>query len=356
MSTSWTGVGTALVTPFTAAGELDEQAVRRLGRRQIDAGIHFLVPCGTTGESPTLTEAERIRIVEILVEEADGRVPVLAGAGGYNTREVIQLADEMQRAGAAGLLSVYAVLQQADARGPLPALPRDRGEHAAADHRLQRARPDGRATSSRRRWRASPSMPNIVGVKEASGNILQMCEVCRVVPPGFIVLSGDDAITLPLMAIGGRGVISVASNEIPGEMVEMVEAAARGDFEAARGVHRRILPLMQVNFVESNPVPVKAAMAAMGLLEESYRLPMCPPRPESREAIVRVLKQLGLLKARAWYDGVHARSRDRRARVGGRGAPIAKPSGRRSRSCARPCRQGPCGRRSRIRRARWAGA
>jgi len=139
-------------------------------------------------------------------------------------------------------------------------------------------------------------LPNIIGVKEASGNISQMCEVCRVVPSDFIVLSGDDAITLPLMAIGGRGVISVASNEIPADMVEMVAAASNGDFETARAVHNRILPLMQVNFIESNPVPVKAAMAAMGLLDESYRLPMCPPTSSSREKIVRVLKELQLLK------------------------------------------------------------
>jgi 4-hydroxy-tetrahydrodipicolinate synthase len=140
------------------------------------------------------------------------------------------------------------------------------------------------------------ALPNIVGVKEASGNITQMCEVCRVVPDDFIVLSGDDAITLPLMAVGGRGVISVASNEIPADMVAMVEAAERGDFARARAVHNRILPLMQINFIEANPVPVKSAMAAMGLLEEAYRLPMCPPKPESKEKILGVLRQLDLLK------------------------------------------------------------
>jgi len=141
------------------------------------------------------------------------------------------------------------------------------------------------------------AIPNIIGVKEASGNITQMCDVCQLMPPDFLVLSGDDAITLPLMAIGGRGVISVASNEIPSEMTQLVAAAERGDFAAARAIHTRILPLMQVNFVESNPGPVKAAMAAMGLLEEAYRLPMCPPKTESREKIVKVLKELGLLKA-----------------------------------------------------------
>jgi 4-hydroxy-tetrahydrodipicolinate synthase len=140
------------------------------------------------------------------------------------------------------------------------------------------------------------TIPNVVGVKEASGNIMQMCEICNSAPAGFLVLSGDDAITLPLMAVGGRGIISVASNEIPAEMVQMVEAAERGDFAAARVVYKRILPLMQVNFIEANPVPVKAAMAAMGLIEEVYRLPMCSPRPESREKILKVLRGLDLLK------------------------------------------------------------
>jgi 4-hydroxy-tetrahydrodipicolinate synthase len=295
MRPNWTGVGTALVTPFTASGELDERAVRRLGRRQIDAGIHFLVPCGTTGENPTLTDAERIRTVELLVDEASGRVPVLAGAGGYNTREVIQLAGEMQHAGAAGLLSVapyynkptqdglyrhYAAIAEAT---PLPIIvynvPGRTGVNVEPSTLARLA-----------------ELPNIVGVKEASGNISQMCEVLRVVPEDFIVLSGDDAITLPLMAIGGRGVVSVASNEIPGDMVEMVEAAERGDFASARAVHTRILPLMQINFIEANPLPVKAAMAAMGLLEEVYRLPMCSPKSDSREKILKVLKELNVLK------------------------------------------------------------
>jgi len=295
MRANWTGVGTALVTPFTASGDLDERAVRRLGRRQIDAGIHFLVPCGTTGENPTLTDAERIRVVELLVEEAAGRVPVLAGAGGYNTREVIQLAAEMQRAGAAGLLSVTPYYNKPTQEGlyrhyaaiaestPLPIVvynvPGRTGVNVEPSTLARLA-----------------DLPNIVGVKEASGNISQMCDVLRVVPDDFIVLSGDDAITLPLMAVGGRGVISVASNEIPAEMVEMVEAAAGGDFARARAVHARILPLMQINFVEANPVPVKSAMEAMGLLEEVYRRPMCAPKPESKEKIVKVVKELDLLK------------------------------------------------------------
>ena len=295
MRTAFTGVGTALVTPFTKSGDLDEQAIRRLGRRQIDAGVHFLVPCGTTGENPTLTLQERARTVEILVDEAKGQTPILAGAGGYNTREIVHLANEMRKAGANGLLSVTPYYNKPTQEGlyqhfhaiaestPLPIVvynvPGRTGSNVEP------------ATLAR-----LATIPNIVGVKEASGNISQMADVCHVVPPDFLVLSGDDVITLPLMALGGRGIISVASNEIPAEMVQMVEAAERGDFAAARTMQKRILPLMQVNFIESNPVPVKAAMAAMGLLEEVYRLPMCSPKPESREKILKILKGLDLLK------------------------------------------------------------
>jgi 4-hydroxy-tetrahydrodipicolinate synthase len=294
MRTIWTGVGTALVTPFTRTGDLDEQAVRRLGRRQIDAGIHFLVPCGTTGENPTLTLAERLRIVEILVDEARGQLPVLAGAGGYNTKEVIHLAAEMLKAGASGLLSVtpyynkptqeglYQHFQAIAESTPLPIVlynvPGRTGVNIEPSTLVRLA-----------------AIPNIVGVKEASGNISQMCDVCQVVPPEFIVLSGDDAITLPLMAIGGRGVISVASNEIPAEMVNMVEAAESGDFVAARRLHARIMPLLKVNFVEANPGPVKAAMAAMGLLEETYRLPVVGPQPAAKAQILKVLAALDML-------------------------------------------------------------
>lgn len=294
MNTTFTGVGTALVTPFTRGGDLDEQAVRRLGRRQIDGGVSFLVPCGTTGENPTLSDAERIRSVEILVDEAAGAVPVLAGAGGYDTREVIHLGAAMRKAGASGLLSVTPYYNKPSQDGLF--------QHYQAiaestDLPIVVYNVPGRtgvnvepATLAR-----LAAIPNIVGVKEASGNILQMCDVLRLVPPDFIVLSGDDAITLPVMAVGGHGVISVVSNQVPGEMAAMVGAAARGDFTAARKVHQRIFPLMQVNFVEANPIPVKAAMAAMGLLEEVYRLPMCSPRRESHDRIVRVLRDLELL-------------------------------------------------------------
>jgi 4-hydroxy-tetrahydrodipicolinate synthase len=296
MRTPFTGVGTAIVTPFTKTLALDEEGVRRLARRQIDEGIHFLVPCGTTGESPTLSEDERTRIVQICVEEARGNVPVLAGAGGYDTREVIHAARQMERAGANGLLSVTPYYNKPTPDGliqhykaiadstPLPIIvynvPGRTGCNIDPATLVKLA-----------------AIPNIVGVKEASGNIQQMCEICRSVPADFIVLSGDDAITLPLMSVGGRGVISVASNEVPGQMSKMVEAAERGDFAAARKLHAALLPLMLVNFVESNPIPVKAAMAAMGLLDEVFRLPMVAPRAESRAKIVAVLNEMGLLKS-----------------------------------------------------------
>ncbi|MDE3154592.1 MAG: 4-hydroxy-tetrahydrodipicolinate synthase [Acidobacteriota bacterium] len=296
MRTPFTGCGTALVTPFTRDGALDEAGVRRLARRQIDKGIHFLVPCGTTGESPTLSLAERRRVVEIVVEEAAGKVPVLAGAGGYDTKEVIHAAGEMKKAGANGLLSVTPYYNKptqeglyqhfkaiADAVG-LPIIVYNVPGRTGCNVEV--------ATQVR-----LASIPHIVGVKEASGNMTQMCEVCRNVPSDFLVLSGDDALTLPLMAVGGRGIISVASNEIPAEMSQMVEAAERGDFAAARAMHSRLLPLMQINFVESNPGPVKAAMAAMGLLELVYRLPMVPPRAESQEKILKVLRELKLVGA-----------------------------------------------------------
>jgi 4-hydroxy-tetrahydrodipicolinate synthase len=295
MNTNFTGVGTALVTPFTTAGDLDEKAVRRLGRRQIDAGIHFLVPCGTTGENPTLTDAERVRIVEILVDESKGRVPVLAGAGGYDTKEVIHLAGLMKQAGARGLLSVTPYYNKPTQEGLYLHY---RAIAESTDLPIIVYNVPGRAGVNVEPATLAriATLPNIVGVKEASGNISQMIDICKLLPPDFIVLSGDDALTLPLMAIGGRGVISVASNEIPADMVEMVAAAARGDFATARAVHNRILPMMQVNFVEANPVPVKSAMAMMGLLEESYRLPMCPPAAGSKDKILRVLKQLQLLR------------------------------------------------------------
>jgi 4-hydroxy-tetrahydrodipicolinate synthase len=293
MRQAWTGVGTALVTPFTREGALDEAAVRRLARRQIDGGVHFLVPCGTTGESPTLTHEEHLRVVELVLEEASGRVPVLAGAGGYNTDEVAHLARELEDLGAQGILSVTPYYNKPTQDGLV------RHYETVASHTslpIVLYNVPGRTGCNvePRTVARLAAVPNIVGVKEASGNMTQMCEVVRLVPDDFIVLSGDDALTLPLMAVGGRGIISVASNVAPGEMVRMVEAAERGDFTAARAAHQTLMRLMLVNFVESNPIPVKAAMAMLGLLEERYRLPMVPPGEASRTRIAEVLGEMGL--------------------------------------------------------------
>jgi 4-hydroxy-tetrahydrodipicolinate synthase len=293
MRQAFTGCGTALVTPFTRSGGLDETGVQRLARRQIDAGIHFLVPCGTTGETPTLTGDERLRVVEIVVAEAKGKVPVLAGAGGYNTRDVIETAQQMARAGADGILSVAPYYNKPTPEGlyqhykaiaeavPLPVIVYNVPGRTSVNVDV--------ATIVR-----LSAVPNIVGVKEASGNMTQMCEMCGAVPDDFLVLSGDDALTLPVMAVGGRGIVSVASNEVPAEMAKMVELAEAGDFKAARRLHQELLPLMQINFIESSPIPVKAAMAMMGLVEEVFRLPLVPPRPASRERIAQVLRDLGL--------------------------------------------------------------
>jgi 4-hydroxy-tetrahydrodipicolinate synthase len=293
MRTQFTGVGTAIITPFSASGALDEAGVKRLARRQIDGGVHFLVPCGTTGESPTLSLDERRRIVELVVEESNGKVPVLAGAGGYDTREVIHAAAEMQKAGANGLLSVTPYYNKPTQEGlyhhfkaiaestPLPiVLYNVPGRTGCNIEPATLARLAG--------------IENIVGVKEASGNMTQMAECCRAVPDDFLVVSGDDALTVPLMAIGGRGIISVASNQIPAEMSQMVEAAERGDFAIARTLHAKLLPLLLVNFVESSPGPVKFAMSAMGLCEEVYRLPMVPIKDASKQKILAVMRELGL--------------------------------------------------------------
>ncbi|MGA2113520.1 MAG: 4-hydroxy-tetrahydrodipicolinate synthase [Bryobacteraceae bacterium] len=296
----FTGCGTALITPFRRDFSLDEDTLRRLVQRQIASGIDFLVPCGTTGESPTLTRAEHLRVVEITLEEAKGKVPVLAGAGGYNTAEVIELAGELGRLGADGILSVTPYYNKPTQEGlfqhyqaiaaavPLPIV-----IYSVQGRTGVNVEPATLARLAR--------IENIVGVKEASGNISQMANVLHEVPAGFHVLSGDDAITIPLIALGGRGVVSVASNEIPREMTQLAAAALGGDFAPARAIQARYLPLMNVNFVESNPIPVKAAMALMGLVEPVYRLPLVPPSPASLERIEKVLEQVGLLAESAQH-------------------------------------------------------
>lgn len=293
MRREFTGVGTALITPFTASGALDEEGITRLARRQIDAGVHFLVPCGTTGETPTLSPVERLRVVQLVVAAARGQVPVMAGAGGYDTNEVVHTARELQKMGVQGLLSVTPYYNKPTPEGLYQHFAAVAGATALPVMLYNVPGRTGCNIDAVTLTRLA-TIANVIGVKEASGNITQMVEICRAVPPDFIVLSGDDALTLPLMAIGGRGVISVASNEIPAEMAQMIEAAERGDHTTARQFHHRLTPLMLGNFIESNPGPVKFAMAAMGLCEEVYRLPMVAPRAASQQKILECLKDLGL--------------------------------------------------------------
>jgi 4-hydroxy-tetrahydrodipicolinate synthase len=299
--TRFGGTGTALVTPFRRDGALDERALQGLIRRQIDAGIDFLVPCGTTGESPTLTHEEHLRVVEIAVKLAKCRIPVLAGAGGYNTSEVIALARELAEIGADGVLSVTPYYNKPTQEGlyqhfraiaeavPLPII-----LYSVQGRTGVNIEP---ATVKR-----LAEIENIVGIKEASGNISQMAAILNAVPDDFIVLSGDDAITLPLIALGGRGVISVVSNEIPAEMTRLTRLALQGDFAGAREIHRRYHPLMEINFVESNPIPVKAALAEMDLLEAVWRLPLVRPKAENRARIRAVLESLGLVQRESTVD------------------------------------------------------
>jgi 4-hydroxy-tetrahydrodipicolinate synthase len=288
------GCGTALVTPFKSDLSLDEEALRRLVQRQIEGGIHFLVPCGTTGENPTLSREEHLRVVEITVEECDGKVPVLAGAGGNDTRAVVELAREVEARGADGLLVVTPYYNK-----PTP------------DGLFAHYREISRATRlpivvynvpGRTGLNVDPAtlarlarIDRVMAVKEASGNISQMSQIFQAVPHDFAVLSGDDAITLPLMALGGLGVISVVSNEVPYAMSRLTSLCLEGDYPAAQQMHRRLHGLMEVNFVESNPGPVKAALAMMGLIEPAYRLPAVPPRPESLKKIEHALLDLGLI-------------------------------------------------------------
>jgi 4-hydroxy-tetrahydrodipicolinate synthase len=290
----FTGTGTAMVTPFRRDGSLDEATLRQLVRRQIDAGIDFLVPCGTTGESPTLTRAEHLRVVEITVELAKGRVPVLGGAGGYNTAEVIGMVGELARLGVDGILSVTPYYNKPSQEGLY--------QHYRAIAESTRLPIMLYSVQGRTGVNLEPAtvkrlaqIENIIGIKEASGNISQMGAILNAVPEEFLVISGDDAVALPLIAMGGRGVISVISNELPAEMTRLVKLALAADFAAAREIHRRLHPLMEINFIECNPVPVKTAMAEMGLLEPVWRLPLVPARPENQARIRAVLESLHLL-------------------------------------------------------------
>jgi 4-hydroxy-tetrahydrodipicolinate synthase len=295
MFRGFVGCGTALVTPFRKDLSLDEATLRVLVRRQIKAGINFLVPCGTTGESPTLSQEEHLRVVAITLEEAKGKVPVLAGAGGYNTHHVIEMAREAERMGADGILSVtpyynkptqeglYHHFKAIAASTSLPII-------------LYNVPPRTNVNIDPPTLRRLAEIENIIGVKEASGNISQITQVIQQVPEKFLVFSGDDALTLPIAAMGGRGIISVASNEIPAEMTHLARLCLAGKFEEARIIQRKWLPLLEVNFIETNPTPVKAAMAEMGLLEPVFRLPLVPPRTENLAKIRAVLESLALLE------------------------------------------------------------
>jgi 4-hydroxy-tetrahydrodipicolinate synthase len=288
------GCGTAMITPFNSDGSLDLSALRAFVDWQIREGIHFLVPCGTTGESVTLAHDEYLEVVRTTVEVARGRVPVIAGAGGNNTAKIIELIAELGQLGVDGILSVspyynkptqegiYQHFRAIAASTRLPIIvynvPGRTSSNILPDTLLRLAEID-----------------NILGVKEASGDISQIGEICTRAPQKFRILSGDDSLTLPLVALGGHGIISVASNEAPGIMSRFAAACLDGKWDEARELNRRLYPLMKVNFVETSPIPVKAGVAMMGHIKEVYRLPLVPISDGGREKLVRVMKNLGLI-------------------------------------------------------------
>jgi 4-hydroxy-tetrahydrodipicolinate synthase len=294
MAVSFAGAGVALVTPFTKDGALDEAALRKLVRRQVEGQIDVLVPCGTTGETATLTDDEQKRVVEITVSERGGQ-PVVAGASSNDTRAAVAKAKTLAAAGVQGILSVAPWYNKPTQEGLF------RHFSAIADAitvPLVVYNVPGRTASNleTKTVLRLAEHPNVTAVKEASGNIAQQMEILRGVPEGFEVLSGDDAVTLPLMALGAKGVISVVANQVPGSMHNLVAACAAGDFAKARAIHNRLLPLMNLNFIESSPIPVKASLALMGLCEETYRLPLVPPAEETRVKMGAALRELGLLR------------------------------------------------------------
>ena len=290
------GCGTALVTPFGRDTTVDVEALRRLVQFQLRGGIDFLVPCGTTGETPTLEHAEFLDIIRVVVQEAAGKVPVIAGAGGNSTGKVIDLAQEVEKIKVQGLLSVAPYYNKPTQEGLY--------QHFKAIAESTRLpvilyNVPGRTGSNIEPATVArlSKIPNIIGIKEASGSITQQMEVLNSVEPGFHVLSGDDAFTFPLMALGGVGIISVVSNEIPGQMTRLAHLMLDGKYDEARKLHFQLLPLVQANFLETNPIPVKAALAMMGLIEEVYRLPMVPMKPENRAKLEKALAAQGLLEA-----------------------------------------------------------
>jgi 4-hydroxy-tetrahydrodipicolinate synthase len=289
------GCGTALVTPFHQDGSIDEAALRNLVAWQVESGIDFLVPCGTTGETPTLSHDEWLQVIDVTVEVVAGRVPILAGATSNSTHDAVEKAkDVAARPGVNAILTASPYYNKPTQEGQYRHF---RAIAEAVDKPLILYNVPGRtganiepATLAR-----LAELPNVAGVKEASGNMTQIAEVCNAVPEHFLVFSGDDAITLPVIALGGVGIISVASNEIPHEMAEMTRAALNNDWETARRLHRKYLALMQANFLESNPLPVKAVLAMMGKIEEVYRLPLLPMRRDTRSRLQKVVTEAGLV-------------------------------------------------------------
>jgi len=290
------GCGTALVTPFARDGSVDEGALRALVQWQLDEGIHFLVPCGSTGEAVTLTTAEHRRVVEVTVEVVAGRVPVVAGAGSNDTAKAVAMSREMQSAGATHLLHVSPMYNKPPQRGIVEHFRRIAD---ATSLPIVAYNVPGRTSSNieARTALELAKIPNVVAIKEASGNLGQIADVIRDRPEGFAVLSGDDALTLPVMALGGEGVISVVSNATPRAMSKLCEACASGDLPAARALHRQLQPWMQAAFVESNPIPAKAALALMRRLENVLRLPLVPLADAHVGAVRAALVGAGALTA-----------------------------------------------------------
>jgi 4-hydroxy-tetrahydrodipicolinate synthase len=300
------GCGTALVTPFHADGSLDEQALKNLVSWQIESGIDFLVPCGTTGETPTLTHDEWLRVIDLTIEVAAGRVPIVAGATSNSTREAVAKAQELaSRPGVDAILTASPYYNKPTQEGQYQHF---KAIAEAADKPIILYNVPGRTAANLEAGTVArlAEIPNIAGVKEASGNLTQIAEICSAAREGFSVLSGDDALTLPVIALGGVGLVSVASNEIPREMAEMTRAALNNDWNNARQICRKYLPLMQANFIESSPMPVKAVLAMMGRLEEAYRLPMVQVRRDTRSKLQKIAAEVGLVaKAEAAAANSH---------------------------------------------------
>jgi 4-hydroxy-tetrahydrodipicolinate synthase len=289
------GTGTALVTPFTASGAIDERSLRALVERQIRGGVEALLPVGTTGESVTLTNLEQARVVEIVADASQGRVPVIAGAGSNSTAEAVARSRQMIAAGADAILSVAPYYNKPTQEGffrHYAAIADASGVPVVVYNVPGRTASNIEAATT---LRMAEEIPLIAGIKEASGNFGQIMEILRHRPKRFGVWSGDDAITLPMIALGADGVVSVVANEVPREFSRMVRACLAGDFARATRMHNTLLDLMNINFVESNPIPVKAALAMMGLIEERYRLPLLSLSDKHRPALRAVLKQLRLL-------------------------------------------------------------